>query len=55
VRWLKDDERFRAIPVLAFTAHAMNGDERRVREAGFDGYLSKPCIRDARSMRSRRA
>lgn len=43
VRWLKGDSRWREIPVLAYTAHAMFGDERRVREAGFDGYLSKPC------------
>lgn len=41
---LKADERLKAIPVLAFTAHAMAGDERRVMEAGFDGYVSKPCV-----------
>lgn len=41
---LKSDERLKAIPVLAFTAHAMAGDERRALEAGFDGYLSKPCV-----------
>ena len=28
--------------VVAFTAHAMVGDQVRVLEAGFDGYLSKP-------------
>jgi two-component system cell cycle response regulator DivK len=28
--------------VVAFTAQAMVGDHRRVMEAGFDGYLSKP-------------
>jgi two-component system cell cycle response regulator DivK len=28
--------------VVAFTAHAMVGDHRRVLEAGFDGYLSMP-------------
>ena len=44
VRLLKADERLKAVPVLAFTAHAMAGDERRVMEAGFDGYLSKPCV-----------
>ena len=29
-------------PVIALTAHALRGDEGRLREAGFDGYLAKP-------------
>jgi two-component system cell cycle response regulator DivK len=28
--------------IVAFTANAMLGDDRRALEAGFDGYLSKP-------------
>lgn len=41
-RWLKDDERTAHIPVLAVTAFAMRTDEMLVREAGCEGYLSKP-------------
>lgn len=41
-RWLKDDERTQEIPVLAVTAFAMRTDEILVREAGCEGYLSKP-------------
>lgn len=41
-RWLKDDERTSEIPVLAVTAFAMRTDEELVREAGCEGYLSKP-------------
>ena len=41
-RWLKDDKKVAHIPVLAVTAFAMRADEQRVREAGCEGYLSKP-------------
>ena len=41
-RWLKDDETTAHIPILAVTAFAMRADEKRVREAGCEGYLSKP-------------
>jgi len=39
---LRMDERTASIPVLAVTAQAMRGDSDRFKEAGFDGYLSKP-------------
>ena len=36
-----------SIPVVAVTSYAMAGDERRAREAGFDGYIPKPIdVRD---------
>jgi two-component system, cell cycle response regulator DivK len=42
LRRLRMDERTASIPVLAITAQAMKGDRERFKEAGFDGYLSKP-------------
>ena len=44
---LRSDPATRHIPVVALTALAMRSDERRVREAGFDGYLTKPIDRAA--------
>jgi two-component system, cell cycle response regulator DivK len=42
LRRFRMDERTASIPVLAVTAQAMKGDRERFKEAGFDGYLSKP-------------
>jgi two-component system, cell cycle response regulator DivK len=39
---LKADEELRTIPVVAITAFAMKGDEEKIRQAGCDGYLTKP-------------
>jgi two-component system cell cycle response regulator len=41
-RELKADPATRGIVVVALTAYAMKGDEVRAREAGCDGYVTKP-------------
>jgi len=41
-RVIKEDPALRHIPVLAFTAHAMENDRQKASEAGCDGYISKP-------------
>jgi two-component system, cell cycle response regulator DivK len=41
-RWLKEDPQTRGIPVVAVTAFAMSGDEKKVLDSGADAYLSKP-------------
>jgi two-component system cell cycle response regulator DivK len=39
---LKADAELMAIPVMAVTAYAAKGDEERIRDAGAEGYVSKP-------------
>ncbi|AKT41430.1 response regulator [Chondromyces crocatus] len=45
-RFLKNDPRTKAIPIVALTGHALAGHSREARDAGCDAFLTKPCLPD---------
>ena len=42
IEQIKADEELRRMPIMAVTAYAAKGDEERIRDAGAEGYVSKP-------------
>ena len=42
IEQIKADADLRAMPIMAVTAYAAKGDEERIRDAGAEGYVSKP-------------
>jgi len=42
VKWIKEDDNSKSIPVIAMTAFAMKGDEEKVREGGCEAWIAKP-------------
>jgi CheY-like chemotaxis protein len=43
-RRLKNDATTKHIPVLALTGHALAGYSEGARQAGCDGFITKPCL-----------
>jgi CheY-like chemotaxis protein len=45
-RMIKTDPTISGIPVIVFTTLGSEGDMRKAKEAGADGYVNKPVTRD---------
>jgi CheY-like chemotaxis protein len=43
---LRAEPAFRKVPIIAFTAHALEDERQMALCAGFDGLIPKPCLPD---------
>ena len=43
VKWIKDDEDLKSIPIVAVTAFAMKGDEEKILDGGCEAPARKEC------------
>ena len=46
MRVLRCDPSIRRVPIVALTAHALDGERLAALAAGFDELISKPCLPD---------
>jgi CheY-like chemotaxis protein len=40
---IRQHPKLKGTPLVAFTAHALQGDEKKALDAGYDAYITKPC------------